>query len=66
MTNEEIKQNAIRFAKFIMNKTLQDLNDEDYWFYEKEYGVYEEKTDEEMYELYLQSTILESPCLTVN
>ena len=53
--DEYVKQEAIAFAKFVMDKTMQDLNSDDYWYFENDDRTFSEKTDEELYLLYLQS-----------
>jgi hypothetical protein len=48
---EYAKQEAIGFAKFTMDKTLQDCNTDDKWTLE----YFSEITDEQLYKLYLKS-----------
>lgn len=50
-----VMQEAIAFAKFAMDKTLQDMNIDNRWSFEDGDRNILEKTDEELYSLYLQS-----------
>lgn len=52
--NEYAKQECIPFAKFVMEKTLQDCNTENKWTLDD----FSEVTDEQLHELYLQSKSL--------
>jgi len=55
------REEAIGFAKFAMDNTFQDMNvldldgQPDKWEYDNELGYTESITNEQLYELYLQS-----------
>jgi hypothetical protein len=51
--DEYAKQIAIAFAKFANEKTLQDLNDKDAWYFEKSYGNFQTLTDEELFNQFI-------------
>lgn len=52
LTIEElVKQEAIAFAKFAMDKTFQDLNNDDKWVLDD----FSEVTDEQLYQLFIES-----------
>lgn len=50
-----MKEESIRFAKFVMKSTCQDMNDDNRWMYDHDNDYIEIITDDQLYEKYLNS-----------